>query len=207
MLLLYKKKLFAMSQFTRVFSYGSNSTAQLRARVQALHLHSDPAIVYDWVRIFCMKSTNWGGAVASLVPKKGGMVRGAVVTLNAAQLELLDGFERGYVKARVSATMETPGSSSTKEEVIAYIAKDVAWTEMPRCNPAICFVHVLSTDRSRLILALVVVSRTSPPSISCCANTGTLANPSRYLAARVSRKRRLRRWRQRVVQVRRTTHL
>jgi hypothetical protein len=41
-----------MPQVTRVFSYGSNSTAQLRAGVQALHLHTDPAIVYDWVGIF-----------------------------------------------------------------------------------------------------------------------------------------------------------
>jgi hypothetical protein len=36
---------------TRVFSFGSNSVAQLRARVQTKHLESEPAIVHDWVRM------------------------------------------------------------------------------------------------------------------------------------------------------------
>ena len=60
---------------TRVFSFGSNSVAQLRARVNAQHLDSQAAEVRDWVRIFCMHSTNWGGAVASIVPKPGGMCK------------------------------------------------------------------------------------------------------------------------------------
>ena len=38
-----------MAQLTRVFSFGSNSMAQLRARVKTQHLESDPAIVHGWV--------------------------------------------------------------------------------------------------------------------------------------------------------------
>jgi gamma-glutamylcyclotransferase (GGCT)/AIG2-like uncharacterized protein YtfP len=90
------------------------------------------------VRIFCMHSRNWGGSVASLVPHKGGMVRGLVVSLNAEQLELLDEFEHGYTKTKMIATLGGADGSRTEhlhrcrtEDVIAYIAKNSSWTGPP----------------------------------------------------------------------------
>jgi len=123
----------AKGRLTRVFSYGSNSTAQLRARVGAAHLDASPAVIYDWVRIFCMHSQNWAGSVASLVPMKGGEVRGAVVWLNAEQLQQLDSYERGYSKACLTASLPNEGSGTRGEEVevVAYLAKDVTWTSLP----------------------------------------------------------------------------
>lgn len=154
---------------TRVFSFGSNSVAQLRARVNAQHLDSQAAEVRDWVRIFCMHSTNWGGAVASIVPKPGGMckskfcgssahspelwrcrshrflpgiVRGLVVSLTAEQMQLLDGFERGYGRTTLTAIVECPGNSSTTEDVVAYIANDATWTGMPS-EAYLTAIHVM----------------------------------------------------------------
>lgn len=78
-----------------------------------------------------MYSSNWGGGVASLHPHTSGMVRGAIVSLDAEQLARLDEFERGYTKTPLTATIEDPGNSSRTEEVIAYIANDSSWTAAP----------------------------------------------------------------------------
>ena len=48
-----------MAQLTRIFSFGSNSMAQLRARVNAQHLESEPAIVADWVT-WCIRMGGFG---------------------------------------------------------------------------------------------------------------------------------------------------
>ena len=48
----------------RVFSYGSNGTAQLRARVQNALLQSKPARLENFARIFCLRSGGWGGGGA-----------------------------------------------------------------------------------------------------------------------------------------------
>ena len=86
-----------------VFSYGSNSTAQLRARVGCPALTSLPARAPGWLRVFCLRSAGWGGGgVASLAPAdQDKVVFGAVVALTPVQLEMLDAYEGGYRKESV----------------------------------------------------------------------------------------------------------
>ena len=75
-----------------VFSYGSNSTAQLRARVRNAQLCSRPARLLDFARVFCLRSGGWGGGgVASIAPAPGRVVFGTVVELSDDEKLLLDG--------------------------------------------------------------------------------------------------------------------
>lgn len=111
-----------------VFSYGSNSTAQLRTRVKKPTLQSTGASVSGFVRIFCLRSGGWGGGgVASLAPSRDGRVFGAVVNLTDEELGRLDAFEGGYTKTPLTATV---GGAATP--AIAYIANNPAWQVPPR---------------------------------------------------------------------------
>lgn len=84
---------------TPLFSYGSNSKAQLRARCQSPALKSFPAYLDDYVRIFAGSSSSWGGGgVATLAKHPGGRLFGSLVHLNTMELERLSRFEYGYSK-------------------------------------------------------------------------------------------------------------
>lgn len=86
-----------MSRRCLVFSYGSNSTAQLRARVGNPKLLSRGATLPNFARVFCLRSGGWGGGgVASIAPAEGRTVCGAVVELSDAEKIALDGYEGGY---------------------------------------------------------------------------------------------------------------
>ena len=79
-----------------VFNYGSNGTAQLRARVENGALATSPAHIEDFARVFCLKSRDlaaggWGGGVASLSPCAGTNAYGSVAWLSPSELALLDG--------------------------------------------------------------------------------------------------------------------
>ena len=88
-----------------VFSYGSNSLAQLRARVENPTLQSTAASLKDMARVFCLRSRGWGGGgVASIAPQVGTVVYGALVTLTDAELERLRGYEGGYREVQCVAT-------------------------------------------------------------------------------------------------------
>merc|ERR1719498_907784 len=79
-----------------VFSFGSNSTAQLRARVENPKLQSQPARLDGFVRCFCYNSRGWGGGgVATLAPTTvpNSTVFGAAVSLSPEEIERLDAFE------------------------------------------------------------------------------------------------------------------
>lgn len=122
-----------MASRVTVFSYGSNGTAQLRARVQNPELRSRPAYVENYVRIFCLESFGWGGgAVASLHPvPSGGKTWGAVVDLTEHELSLLDRFEGGYSKQNIQATVCTADGREEHVEAVAYIADDSTFREPP----------------------------------------------------------------------------
>ena len=111
-----------------VFSYGSNGTAQLRARVQNPALVSRPACVHNYARVFCLRSRGWGGGgVASLAPCPGARTLGSVVDLTPAELELLDGFEGGYSREQLVARV-----GEEDVGVIAYLANgSPRMTELP----------------------------------------------------------------------------
>lgn len=112
------------SDTTLVFSYGSNSTAQLRARVQNQSLSSRPARILGFSRVFCLHSTRWGGAVASLSPDPSGgaVVYGAIVELNVAEVALLDAFEGNYRKVIFDVMIGPEDGSAWGAKAMAYIA-------------------------------------------------------------------------------------
>ena len=117
---------------TVVFSYGSNSTSQLRARVKNPELKSYGAYLEGYVRVFCYDETSWGGGgVASIAPTPKGedLVRGAIVRLSDEELKLLDSYERGYRKEKVCVKLKKDNRSI---DAIVYVAgserKKQAWT-------------------------------------------------------------------------------
>lgn len=98
-----------------LFSYGSNSTAQLRARVENPLLCATPAKAINWQRIFCFNAVSWSGAAASLCSMEGAETYGSVVDITANELAKLDSFEGGY----------------HREELLVFILKDDCWEEVP----------------------------------------------------------------------------
>lgn len=112
-----------------VFSYGSNSTAQLRARVQAPQLVSTKASAPGYSRVFCLASPGWGGGgVASLSPDPhpDAVTYGAVVELTPAEKKLLDGFEGNYREEVISVIVhhggDIEGGAGQRRSAIVYIA-------------------------------------------------------------------------------------
>jgi len=101
----------------RLFSYGSNSLAQLCGRIQC-----DPAQTrqrsgraLNMQRIFAGTSSTWGGGIASLHRMEGASTAGSIVDLTSKQIDNLAAFERGYELERLSCIYEDTG-----EEVQAY---------------------------------------------------------------------------------------
>jgi len=110
-----------------VFSYGSNSTAQLRARVGNLQLQSRPAHLPNFARVFCLRSPGWGGGgVASIAPAEGRTVYGAVVELSDDEKLALDGYEGGYRSHGLDpagwTTVSVVEADGQVREAVAYVA-------------------------------------------------------------------------------------
>ena len=102
-----------------IFSYGSNSITQLRARVENNELTALPAKCINFTRTFCYRSKNWGnGGVATICPCPDSVVFGACVYLTNVEKERLDQFEGGYRLEEINVTIHD------KENVkaFAYIA-------------------------------------------------------------------------------------
>jgi hypothetical protein len=118
---------------TLVFSYGSNSLAQLRGRVLNNELIGRPAIAIDWNRIFCLQTSHWGGsedfsAVASLHPSKGGRTLGSVVELSSIEVERLNNYERFYTLTDINVCI---GRSEIVEKACAYVANSPTYMCLP----------------------------------------------------------------------------
>ena len=110
-----------------VFSYGSNSTAQLRARVGNPALQSRGARLPDFARVFCLRSGGWGGGgVASIAPAEGRTVYGAVVELSDDEKLALDGYEGGYrshgLEAASWTTVNVVEKDGQMKEAVVYVA-------------------------------------------------------------------------------------
>jgi hypothetical protein len=121
------------SMSTLVFSYGSNSLAQLRGRVLNNELIGRPAIAIDWSRIFCLQTQHWGGseefsAVASLHPLKGSRTLGSVVELSSIEVERLNNYERFYTLTDINVCI---GQSEVVEKACAYVANSPTYMCLP----------------------------------------------------------------------------
>ena len=112
-----------------VFSYGSNNTAQLRARLSNAALLTQPARLRDFSRVFCLGTTRWsdaGGAacgVASIAPHAGAFVHGSAVDLTEAELAALSFFEGGYRQMSVSILVGVAADGSEHlRDATVYVA-------------------------------------------------------------------------------------
>lgn len=123
-----------------IFSYGSNSIAQLRARVENPALVAYPGKAVNWQRIFCVRTSTWGGAAASIIPAENCITYGSVVYLEDGELERLDRFEGGYHRQDLEVSV-WDGTVWKKEKAIAYIANSLFWT-VPPSEAYLTAIHV-----------------------------------------------------------------
>lgn len=105
-----------------IFSFGSNSTAQLRARLDNPTLFTKPATVSGFVRVFHEYAPQWQGCSASLAKFEGGIVHGTVTTLADEEKAKLDVFEEGCDEVMVPATVYSEGQTSSTN-AIAYLVR------------------------------------------------------------------------------------
>lgn len=129
-----------------VFSYGSNSISQLRARVENDNLIAYPGYIVDYDRIFCLRaSPNWKGGACSIMPSNGSVVYGSVVLLTSGELRKLDYYEGGYTQQTISVKVSSPElhlyASSGLLPAIAYIANDPTF----RVMPSECYLQAIRT--------------------------------------------------------------
>lgn len=76
-----------------LFSYGSNSSIQVKNRVESEeHIHFYPAYIKNYVRIFSGVSKRWNGGIASIIPSENSNVYGIIMKLTNAQLAKLDSY-------------------------------------------------------------------------------------------------------------------
>jgi gamma-glutamylcyclotransferase (GGCT)/AIG2-like uncharacterized protein YtfP len=135
-----------------VFSYGSNSLAQLRARVENPALQSRAASVRGFVRVFCLTSGGWcGGGVASLTPLKGARTTGSIVSLTSDELSKLEMYEGGYRQVAVVCVV---GATRAPCNAIAFIAG-----KPPRfgrgASPAAPFTPTMSVEPHEVYLCAI----------------------------------------------------
>lgn len=110
-----------------VFSYGSNNSKQLRERLAPARPEPEPAFLADHARIFAGYSRRWEGAVSSVTPSKGKRVYGSLFKLTDAQLELLDRYEGGYTRTRVSINV----SPTKKVGAFVYVKDNTSYQHPP----------------------------------------------------------------------------
>lgn len=139
LLLLYPAETHTTMVHT-IFSYGSNSIAQLRARVENPALKAHPGKAVEWQRIFCVRTSTWGGAAASIIPAENCITYGSVVYLEDVELERLDLFEGGYHRQNLEVSV-WDGTAWKQEQAIAYIANSLFWT-VPPSEAYLTAIHV-----------------------------------------------------------------
>lgn len=111
-----------------LFSYGSNHPGQLAERL-GHPVKGAAAYASGWIRVFRGYSSNWGGSVATLLPKKSGKTYGYIAKVSEADLQRLDQFE-GARYARTPITVTTHDGKEVK--AIAYLRKgDEPFVEPP----------------------------------------------------------------------------
>lgn len=142
-----------------VFSYGSNSVAQLRGRVRNPSLTALPARVLGWERIFCLSSPRWAGiagsvagtgaGAASLYPSERGEALGSASQLSDEEIVRLDGFERpAYDRVEVEMLLRTDPTSvhEVKQTAFAYIAVQPKWI-CPPSEQYLTAIHLMLREQ------------------------------------------------------------
>ena len=117
-----------------VFCYGSNGIEQMRDRCRNGGLTSCRARLPDASRVFGGWSERWAGAVASVQPLAGHEVRGSVVDLDSAEIELLDSFEATNPDAPYVRT----GAVYHRQDVVVLVQREAGGPEVA----AVALVYV-----------------------------------------------------------------
>lgn len=147
---------------TWVFSYGSNSCTQLRARVLNPNLTCLPASVENFTRVFCLSSKNWStnstpSGSASLAPAEGACTYGCAALMTDAELERLDVFEGCnaespelgvYRRTQIGINVwPSRGAPNSQQECgIAYIANNMTW-RFPPSEQYLTAIHVMLREQ------------------------------------------------------------
>ena len=154
-----------------VFSYGSNSTSQLQARVKNPNLKTHAATLEGYARVFCYDSKLWSGAVASICPCPGKKILGAVVSLTFEELKLLDTYEQGYRKEKVDVILKC---SSEKIRAIVYVAGRVAheekWTPSLSVYPSneyMTAIHLMLREHWRDVDSIDIHTANPKGGVTC----------------------------------------
>lgn len=138
-----------------VFSYGSNSISQLRARVLNPGLLSAPARLDDWTRVFGSKVEAWGdGAIASLVPHAGMCTYGALVSLSSEELERLDAYEKRYSRLELNVSV----NDNRIVKAYTYLSTDCTWV-VPPSEQYLTAIHVMLREAHSSDIANVIQVR------------------------------------------------
>lgn len=150
-----KKKAEAV-KYHYIFSYGSNSKKQILERLNA-DVTPKSAFLENYVRIFAGESKRWNGGVASVHPKKGSRVYGAISRLTEEQLNILDTYEGGYTRKKKSITLNNDKKEKVKAWV--YIKNDPTFVKMPSLAYMKAIRRTLddtmNTERSDIIIRKV----------------------------------------------------
>ena len=114
-----------------LFSYGSNSLAQLSGRIVFPGEPQLPppraAVLPGWARVFCGHSSTWSGGVANLHPSPGHSARGSLFLVSDAQLDRLDAYEGAYARTPV----QPHDLSGAVCPAVAYIHREGVFSAPP----------------------------------------------------------------------------
>ena len=137
------------SKLSYLFSYGSNSSKQLKTRIKRKGpFEIQPAYLADHIRIFAGYSKKWSGAVASVYPQLRKNVYGSLVKVSKNELEILDGFEKGYTRVRKTLTIQDDNNNRTTVQAFVYVKNDVSFEVLPSIKYLQAISDMLSeTDR------------------------------------------------------------
>ncbi len=115
-----------------LFSYGSNSSFQVKERVNSEEsIPHYPAYIKNYVRIFGGKSKNWNGSVASIFPCENSNVYGIVLKLTNSQLAKLDTYESGYTREKINIVCQSIMGKERVIEGFVYIKNDITFNYLP----------------------------------------------------------------------------
>ena len=118
------------SNIKYLFSYGSNSSQQLKRRIKRKKdISCKPAYLPDHVRIFAGFSKKWDGGVASIHPRKRNNVYGTLFEVTEAEIQMLDKFEKGYIRTTKNVIIQESGNPEVQAYV--YVKNDMQFEKLP----------------------------------------------------------------------------
>lgn len=116
-----------------LFSFGSNHTTQLAARVgREGGFQLWPGYLEHHARVFCGYSERWKGSVASCVPCRNARVFGSIVEITEQELGILDTYEGGYTRATMDIQrQDAQGNLNLSVLCYVYLSNDPEFQGLP----------------------------------------------------------------------------